>query len=89
MNITAAKYCRLNSSSPNVSVTATINGEELSVPMDTENRHYAAILEWQASPEHYIVLDRTASNGANAGGKVLMENGDNILMDRIEPLEAD
>ena len=46
MNITAAKYCRLNSSSPNVSVTATINGEELSVPMDTENRHYAAILEW-------------------------------------------
>ena len=46
MNITAAKYCRLNSSSPNVSVTATINGEEISVPMDTANRHYAAILEW-------------------------------------------
>ena len=48
MDITAAKYCRLNSSSPNVSVTATIDGEELSVPMDTDNRHYQAILEWVA-----------------------------------------
>ena len=46
MDITAAKYCRLNSSYPNVSVKATIDGEELSVPMDTANRHYAAILEW-------------------------------------------
>ena len=47
MDITAAKYCK-DMDNNNVSVTATIDGEELSVPMDTDNRHYAAILEWVA-----------------------------------------
>jgi len=30
----------------NISVNATINGIDLAVPMDTDNRHYQAILEW-------------------------------------------
>ena len=44
MEITAAKYYKDNGI--NVSVNATIDGKDMSVPMDTANRHYAAILEW-------------------------------------------
>ena len=88
MNIKEAKYYNFQGAVSGIKLTLT-DDTEVIVPRKVGNRHYAAILEWQASPEHYIVLDRTASNGANAGGKVLMENGDNILMDRIEPLEAD
>ena len=29
-------------------IKATIDGIEMSVPLDTANRHYAAILEWVA-----------------------------------------
>tara|TARA_R100000544_G_C2177583_1_gene35293 strand:+ start:381 stop:554 length:174 start_codon:yes stop_codon:yes gene_type:complete len=47
MDITAAKYCK-DTNNNNKSVTATMDGEELSVPMDTDNRHYQAILEWVA-----------------------------------------
>ena len=45
MNITSAKYekdIQENTSS----ITAVINGETISVPLDPANRHYAAILEW-------------------------------------------
>jgi hypothetical protein len=54
MNITSAQYVNeydfdgttvLNS---NIHIEATINGTEMSVPIDTANRHYAAILEWVA-----------------------------------------
>tara|TARA_R100000005_G_C4858535_1_gene121160 strand:+ start:22 stop:198 length:177 start_codon:yes stop_codon:yes gene_type:complete len=46
MSITSAQY---NSEGDrNVSIEATINGQKLSVPLDPENRHYAAILEWVA-----------------------------------------
>ena len=31
---------------PTNTVVATIDGVEMSVPKDTGNRHYAAILEW-------------------------------------------
>ena len=41
MNITTAKYNKDNGS-----ITATIDGQEMSVPLDAANRHYAAILEW-------------------------------------------
>ena len=47
MIVTKARYCK-DSNNNNISVTATIDGEELSVPMDTNNRHYQAILEWVA-----------------------------------------
>ena len=47
MNITAAKYYK----SPNMAgdpstVIATIDGQELFVPMVESNRHYKAILAW-------------------------------------------
>ena len=47
MIVTKARYCK-DSNNNNISVTATIDGEELSVPMETNNRHYQAILEWVA-----------------------------------------
>ena len=44
MIITNAKYNN-NSEGTNVSVQATIDGVEMSVPMDTGNRHYAEIFK--------------------------------------------
>ena len=44
INITKAKYFK-NSDGKNVSVNATIDGQDMSVPMDTDNRHYAEILK--------------------------------------------
>ena len=46
MNITEAKYGRRNSSSPNKSVIAVIDGETIGIPIAVGNRYYAAILEW-------------------------------------------
>ncbi len=43
MNITSAQYKEYNGS--NVSITATIDGQEMSVPLDPANRHYAEILK--------------------------------------------
>ena len=51
MNITTAKYTK--EPDPNdyeaekivTGITVTIDGEELSVPLDLANRHYAAIME--------------------------------------------
>tara|TARA_E500000318_G_scaffold79326_1_gene74284 strand:+ start:320 stop:496 length:177 start_codon:yes stop_codon:yes gene_type:complete len=49
MNITSAQYNLNNAEDGNGSViTATIDGVEMQVPTDTDNRHYAAILEWVA-----------------------------------------
>ena len=48
MNITKAQYAKHPAIEGNVSVTATIDGEELSIPLIPANRHYAAILEWVA-----------------------------------------
>ena len=45
MNITKAKYYK-DFDGKNVSVNATIDGQDMSVPMNTANRHYIAILEW-------------------------------------------
>ena len=46
MNITKAKYQIDEMTNKNTSITATINGETWSVPIDSANRHYQAILEW-------------------------------------------
>ena len=43
MNITAAQYTT-DMDGSNGSITATIDGVELSVPLDPANRHYAEIL---------------------------------------------
>ncbi len=48
MNITSAQYVASVISGDNNSISATINGQEVSVPLDPANRHYAAILEWVA-----------------------------------------
>ena len=42
MNITSAQYETKDNT--NLSVTATIDGIEMSVPLDPSNRHYAEIL---------------------------------------------
>ena len=48
MNITSAQYCTSLDGTENVSIEATIDGVEMSVPLSPANRHYAAILEWVA-----------------------------------------
>jgi len=47
MNITAAQY-QVDLDGNNAGIQATIDGTEMSVPLDPNNRHYAAILEWVA-----------------------------------------
>ncbi len=42
MNITSAQYNSFEGQ--NVSIQATIDGTEMSVPLDPANRHYAEIL---------------------------------------------
>jgi cobalamin biosynthesis Co2+ chelatase CbiK len=46
MIIKNAKYSVIFGTTINSSVECTIDGIEMSVPMDTANRHYQAILEW-------------------------------------------
>ena len=47
MNITSAQYVNGRDGN-NSSVIATIDGVSLEVPLDPDNRHYAAILAWVA-----------------------------------------
>jgi len=44
MNITTAQYNTDALSGGNSSIQATIDGTEMSVPLDSSNRHYAEIL---------------------------------------------
>ena len=44
MNITLAKYLALENGN-NFAVKATIDGQEIQVPLDPNNRHYAEILK--------------------------------------------
>lgn len=48
MNITSAQYIRNRDDTDNIAITATVDGETMEVPLDTANRHYAAILKWVA-----------------------------------------
>ena len=51
MNITNAQYYRIlvdKDTYENTGVKATIDGQEMSVPLDPANRHYQAIQEWVA-----------------------------------------
>ena len=45
MQITSAQYLPDPMSGNNSSIRATIDGQELFVPLDPANRHYAAILK--------------------------------------------
>ena len=42
MIVTSAKY----GNEKKTMIDATIDGQEMFVPLDSANRHYAAILEW-------------------------------------------
>ena len=44
MNITAAQYVSNELSGNNTCITASIDGTEMSVPLDPANRHYAEIM---------------------------------------------
>jgi len=43
MNITSAQY--IASEGTNTSISATIDGTEMSVPLDPANRHFSAIMK--------------------------------------------
>jgi hypothetical protein len=47
MNITTAQYLQ-DENGNNSAISATIDGIQMSVPLDPANRHYQAILEWVA-----------------------------------------
>ena len=44
MNITSAQYTLDMDGANNAGIQATIDGQELSVPLDPANRHYAEIM---------------------------------------------
>ena len=44
MNITSAQYIEFENKV--VNINATIDGQEMIVPLDPANRHYQAIQEW-------------------------------------------
>ena len=48
MNITSAQYTKPFGYDHNSAIKAVIDGEEYSVPLDPNNRHYQAIQEWVA-----------------------------------------
>ena len=46
MVIENAKYAVIVGTTTNSSVECTIDGQDMSIPLDPANRHYQAILEW-------------------------------------------
>mgnify|MGYP001438756962 CR=1 FL=1 len=48
MNITSAQYKVDLDGTTKISVKATIDGIDCTVPLDPNNRHYQAIQEWVA-----------------------------------------
>ena len=54
MNIENVKYIKRLGTNEVHQVKATIDGEELWIPMSEANRHYAAILEWAKEDSNEI-----------------------------------
>jgi len=48
ITITSAQYYKDEIRNVTSGIKAVIDGETLSVPLDPDNRHYDAILEWVA-----------------------------------------
>ena len=48
MNISQAKYHKDFETEENVSINCVIDGVKHSIPIEPDNRHYQAILEWVA-----------------------------------------
>ena len=61
INITSAQYLVSEWTNENCSIQATIDGIEMSVPMDPANRHYAEILR---QVEAGTLVIQEADNGA-------------------------
>lgn len=55
MNITSAQYTT-DFEGNNASIKATIDGQEMSVPVDEANRHYAEILK-QVADDTLVIQD--------------------------------
>ena len=55
-NITEAQYI-IDIAGNNFAVKATIDGQEMFVPLDSPNTHYAAILEWVADGNTIAAAD--------------------------------
>jgi len=53
LNITSVQYMT-DEDGNNVSVKATIDGQEMFVPLDPANRHYQAITEWASQDGNTI-----------------------------------
>ena len=49
MNITKAKYYLNEDGNANQGIDVTIDGQVMSVPLDSANRHYQEIQEWVAA----------------------------------------
>ena len=56
MNITAAQYTVDTMSGTTSGIKATIDGQEMSVPLDPANRHYAEIMR-QVDAGDLVILD--------------------------------
>ena len=58
MNITSVQKVEIqkyiNETIRDVSFIATVDGQEIYVPLDPANRHYAALLEWAAEDGNTI-----------------------------------
>ena len=59
MNITEAQYNVDSLSGVNTSIQATIDGQEMSVPLDPANRHYAEIMRQVANGDLVIAAAET------------------------------
>ena len=46
MNIQSAKYAKDIMSGENSSITIVVDSDTMSVPLESNNRHYQAVLEW-------------------------------------------
>ena len=56
MNITSAQYFKDTLDGKNLCIIATIDGAEMSIPLDPNNRHYAEILR-QVKEEGLTIKD--------------------------------
>jgi len=51
MKITNAKYMEHVASNETIGIAATIDGQDVTVPIDPDNRHYAEIMKQVAAGE--------------------------------------
>ena len=72
MNITDAQF------TANGSITALVDGVQMSIPADAGNRHYAAMVEQGITPSEYVKPAPTAAQ--------VRAERDSILATAVDPL---